>query len=1039
MPANVSSSVGLSRPSAFPLLPAWHPELFASPTAIFRGAPFWSWNGRLERGRLVKQFETFDAMGIGGGHIHSRTGLADEYLGTEFMAHVAALTDLAQRKEMLVWLYDEDRWPSGFAGGLVTRDSALRCRHLLLTRKRPLPGEVRHHPIHHGPPQPVTQRTFVAAWALRFEGQTLATWRRIDENDDVESGEVALYAYIEIAPDWSWFNHQQYANLLDPKAIARFIEVTHDRFAQTVGAHFGKTIPAIFTDEPLFRGMDRPESTDDTRDLRIAWVDDLPQTYQQQFGEDLLDRLPSVLFDAADGSSFESRWRFRDHHTQRFVEAFAMQLGYWCGKHHIALTGHMMCEESLGLQSTWVGEVMRSLRYFQLPGIDMLCDRVEYTTAKQAQSVSRQCDRPGVLSELYGVTNWDFPFSGHLRQGNWQAALGVTVRVHHLSWYSMAGEAKRDYPASIGWHSPWWREYPAVEDHFARVAVALQTGKPVCRVAMLHPIESYWVSEGPSAAYAETQTMLEEGFSNTLTWLLEGQIDADLIAESLLPELCPVAKADRLRVGAMSYEAVVLPPLLTIRSSTLARLVAFVAGGGVVISLGPPPELVDGRRSDAAIQAATKWRRCEANRTALMRAIAPWRDVEVLSGNRRAGGVIYQLRQEEGGRRILFVCRTDKNHDLSRAKLVIKDHWQTETLNTADGTSCHLGETWTSDGSTHLNVDLPVGGHVLLRLARADSATMPKRAASWRKITRLEDPVPFTLDEPNVLLLDRPAWRLDGGAWQPEEEILRADNLARAAAGLPGRHGDIAQPWADAAAPPTHRVTVRYSVDCAVAVRQPKLALERADQASIQLDGRPVQSAPDGFYVDEDIATVPLPDLDPGLHHIEVTWPFGLAHALEACYLLGSFGVALRGQHAQIIALPKELAFGDWCGQGLPFYGGNTTYHCRVNGHALACAVRVPRFATPLLAVASAGNRLGRILLPSQRIALPTTGGDGLRLDITAFGDRINTFGPLHNCNPHEKWWGPPSWRSGGDNWTMAYQVRPKGILTAPILEERAD
>jgi len=132
------------------------------------------------------------------------------------------------------------------------------------------------------------------------------------------------------------------------------------------------------------------------------------------------------------------------------------------------LTGHMMSEQSLESQTSALGEAMRSYRSFQLPGIDMLCDYREYTTAKQAQSASNQYGRPGVISELYGVTNWDFDFRGHKLSGDWQAALGVTTRVHHLNWVSMEGEAKRDYPAAIGYQSPWYKEYPMIEDHFGR-------------------------------------------------------------------------------------------------------------------------------------------------------------------------------------------------------------------------------------------------------------------------------------------------------------------------------------------------------------------------------------------------------------------------------------------------------------------------------------------------------------------------------------------------------------------------------------------
>ena len=64
--------------------------LFARPGAAFRGAPFWSWNGRLERTRLLAQLDDLAAMGMGGAHIHSRTGLETPYLGEEFIGHARA-------------------------------------------------------------------------------------------------------------------------------------------------------------------------------------------------------------------------------------------------------------------------------------------------------------------------------------------------------------------------------------------------------------------------------------------------------------------------------------------------------------------------------------------------------------------------------------------------------------------------------------------------------------------------------------------------------------------------------------------------------------------------------------------------------------------------------------------------------------------------------------------------------------------------------------------------------------------------------------
>ena len=147
-------------------------------------------------------------------------------------------------------------------------------------------------------------------------------------------------------------------------------------------------------------------------------------------------------------------------------------------------------------QTRYVGEAMLSYAGFQIPGIDILCDRREFTTAKQAQSAVHQFDREAMASELYGVTNWDYDFRGHKLQGDWQAALGVTLRAPHLAWTSMEGEAKRDYPASIFYQSPWYQEYRMIEDYFARIASVMSRGKALVKIGVIHPIETCWLLWG---------------------------------------------------------------------------------------------------------------------------------------------------------------------------------------------------------------------------------------------------------------------------------------------------------------------------------------------------------------------------------------------------------------------------------------------------------------------------------------------------------------------------------------------------------------
>lgn len=138
--------------------------------------------------------------------------------------------------------------------------------------------------------------------------------------------------------------------------------------------------------------------------------------------------------------------------------------------------------------------------------------------------------------ELYGVTEWDAEFKTYKLQGDWLAALGITHRCHHLSFMSMEGESKRDWPASIGYQSPWYPVYHMVEDHFARLNTALTRGVPDVSLAVIHPIESYWINYGPNSQTQTVRDQLDENFENLTQWLLYGTVDFDFVAESLFPE-----------------------------------------------------------------------------------------------------------------------------------------------------------------------------------------------------------------------------------------------------------------------------------------------------------------------------------------------------------------------------------------------------------------------------------------------------------------------------------------------------------------------
>jgi len=189
-----------------------------------------------------------------------------------------------------------------------------------------------------------------------------------------------------------------------------------------------------------------------------------------------------------------------------------------------------------------------------------------------------------------------------------------------------------------------------------------------------------------------------------------------------------------------------------------------------------------------------------------------------------------------------------------------------------------------------------------------------------------------------------------------------------------------------------------------------------------------------GWWVDEAIQTIQLPRISVGRHQLVLSIPFTRRTDVEWCYLLGDFGVAVSGREARITAPVRTLSFGDWTRQGLPFYAGNVTYHCTIDGNGHERLIEIAKFKNPLLSLDLDGKPAGKIAFAPFQLELGKLNSRH-KLDITAYGNRVNAFGPVHNANEKLTWIGPAAWRQTGASWSYEYQLKPTGILAAPIVK----
>jgi len=89
----------------------------------YRPIPFWSWNDKLCPEELKRQVRMMKEAGMGGFFMHARSGLVTEYLSDEWFEAIKVCMDEAEKCSMDAWCYDENGWPSGFAGMKLLEDS----------------------------------------------------------------------------------------------------------------------------------------------------------------------------------------------------------------------------------------------------------------------------------------------------------------------------------------------------------------------------------------------------------------------------------------------------------------------------------------------------------------------------------------------------------------------------------------------------------------------------------------------------------------------------------------------------------------------------------------------------------------------------------------------------------------------------------------------------------------------------------------------------------------------------------------------------
>jgi hypothetical protein len=527
---------------------------FENPSKNYRAVPFYSLNDLLDSAELDRQVVEFVKGGYGGVYLHSRTGLLTEYLGKDWWKAMDAGVKACERNDVYAWFYDEDKWPSGFAGGLVPLKSEDFHAHCLmrLSKTKAIP-----------------------------EGATIL-------NKDSSYNYLSYKAKSGNA----WFNGTCYVDLLNPAMVKEFITSSYAPYASRYKKYFGKVALGIFTDEPQFSPITDGIENDGVQPFSPVLLD----RFRLDNGYDLLPEL-AALFDTVPGFEKIRLDYFRTISKQMEL-SFSKQIGDYCVANNMMFTGHYNGEDGLTSIRNNVGDLMMQSRNMQQPGLDHLGLHIDgaLNAARNISSVANQYGITRRLSEAYGISGQNMNFEDRAWIASWHTLNGINHLCPHLALYSMKGTRKRDYPPTLSSQQPYWSFNKLLEDYVARMCYLSTVGKYAAEFLVIYPLESEYIEGGLRMKNSYER---QSKYMDVLEILQENHRDYDLGDEQVISETGSV-KNNKLIVGKQSYKAVILPYMLTIRQSTIDLLKQFVSDGGRVIAMDMP-EFIDGHKDTGGL------------------------------------------------------------------------------------------------------------------------------------------------------------------------------------------------------------------------------------------------------------------------------------------------------------------------------------------------------------------------------------------------------------------------------------------------------
>jgi len=330
-----------------------------------------------------------------------------------------------------------------------------------------------------------------------------------------------------------------------------FLEYTHEKMKKRFGDHMGREISLMFDDE-AYMGQ---------------WTDGFEMFFREKCGYDIGEFMPYIVGEVEPETIEQYRAKsdylmlcgdlVRDNYFKVMRE--------WLNEHHMLSVGHLDNENKTnGCVINRYGNMMKTLREFDIPGIDLIYNQLSYPTEGSccnegfgffplmASSAARQMGNSTCLSESFAVYGSQITPDLMRFLVNYQAVRGISLFNFMVISYDRKTVMSLQYRPNFIDDNPGMDCLGQINEYTARLSYILQNSKADIQTALYFPFRSI-------CAGGEKGKMAMEEFEKIGYMLEEKGVSFDLIDEDFVKT--SYVEGGRLVGEHVSYENVITPTM----------------------------------------------------------------------------------------------------------------------------------------------------------------------------------------------------------------------------------------------------------------------------------------------------------------------------------------------------------------------------------------------------------------------------------------------------------------------------------------------